>query len=247
MIKVYKDLDNIPYSLLDEKTEEKRTRCIDAKSYDKKLNKRYKQNDTKEVLRQIYKNKCAFCEQEIFQSTNNKMRDNTSTVEHYRPKGKYYWLAFSWDNLLWCCNGCNKHKDENFEVLNSKVEYDERFRESIHSSTMLYNTREKPKIINVELENIVKEIGFKDGIIESADERVKYTILTCKIDRPALNEKRKRIIDKFIKEVNSKKAQSESIKDILIILLNDIKKQDKEFIALRYWILRNYKSLIEVE
>ena len=55
--------------------------------------------------------KCCFCERKISLSYN--------AVEHYRPKGKadrspgslenhgYWWLAFTWDNLLLSCPICN--------------------------------------------------------------------------------------------------------------------------------------------
>lgn len=50
-------------------------------------------------------------------------------VEHYRPKGRadrrpgcplthgYWWLAYSWDNLLYACPGCNRTgKNDSFPL-----------------------------------------------------------------------------------------------------------------------------------
>ena len=59
-----------------------------------------------------------------------------------------------------------------------------------------------------------------------------------------MNEKRKKVIDEFIKKVESYTVSGQPIDNILEELLADIKSKDKNFIALRYWILRNYKSLI---
>ena len=60
-------------------------------------------------------NKCCYCERHIPKNLND--------VEHYRPKTQakrqpgcldehgYWWLAFTWDNLLYACPNCNQlHK-----------------------------------------------------------------------------------------------------------------------------------------
>ncbi|MBX3200543.1 MAG: hypothetical protein KF894_20565 [Labilithrix sp.] len=46
-------------------------------------------------------NKCCYCEKREEQA---KFRD----VEHYRPKGQYWWLAWTWENLLFACQDCNR-------------------------------------------------------------------------------------------------------------------------------------------
>ena len=65
--------------------------------------------------------KCCYCEARIPKGYND--------VEHYRPKAAanrlpgcasthgYWWLAFSWDNLLFACPGCNRsHKNSRFPL-----------------------------------------------------------------------------------------------------------------------------------
>jgi uncharacterized protein (TIGR02646 family) len=56
--------------------------------------------------------KCCYCEAKIFHSNND--------VEHFRPKAEadrtpgcmsrhgYWWLAFTWSNMLYCCANCNR-------------------------------------------------------------------------------------------------------------------------------------------
>lgn len=40
---------------------------------------------------------------------------NESTdVEHYRPKAVFPCLALVWENLLWACTNCNRHKGNQF-------------------------------------------------------------------------------------------------------------------------------------
>lgn len=47
--------------------------------------------------------KCCYCEQREEQA---KYRD----VEHYRPKALYWWLAWTWENLLFACMDCNREQ-----------------------------------------------------------------------------------------------------------------------------------------
>src|SRR5690606_33652023 len=83
-------------------THQKRMEAISAKKYtsNPSNNDRYKLDDVKAALKSIYHNKCAFCEQRV----------EMTHVEHYRPKAIYYWLAYSWDNLLIACHHCNANK-----------------------------------------------------------------------------------------------------------------------------------------
>ena len=72
----------------------------------------YKDVEVKKALEKLFHNKCAYCEG---QSTSQGPWD----VEHYRPKGRvkensnhpgYYWLAYTWDNLLPSCTFCNQRR-----------------------------------------------------------------------------------------------------------------------------------------
>ena len=247
MIKVHKNLDDVPLTLNEKKTEKRRNNCIKDKKYHQKkeFHQRYKQKDTKESLKKIYNQKCAFCEQQIRECVDNELEECSSTVEHYRPKSIYYWLAFSWDNLLWCCHRCNQNKGNSFEMDSIKIEYDEVFKDNIHSSASSYHTIENPKMIHPELESILNKLSFVDGIIDSSDSRVKYTIDTCGLDRDDLNEKRLVIIKAFITEAKKRNRLKRSYNDILDNLKKEFMNEKSEFRALKYWILMNHKSLIE--
>jgi hypothetical protein len=65
--------------------------------------------------------KCCYCE--------NKIREVHNDVEHHRPKGGanrkpgctdthgYWWLAFTWENLLFACRCCNRsEKNDRFPL-----------------------------------------------------------------------------------------------------------------------------------
>ena len=73
----------------------------------------YARKDVKNVLLKMHRNKCCYCERKRWDSTELH-------AEHFRPKGSvqqtrahnkeypgYYWLAYSWDNLLLACAPCN--------------------------------------------------------------------------------------------------------------------------------------------
>jgi hypothetical protein len=116
------------------------------------------------------------------------------------------------------------------------MEYEETFSQNIHSSTRFYNDREKPKMINPEIESVIKELEFYKGVIKSENFKVKYTIETCGLDRADLNEKRKKVIDVLVNKIKAKRLINQPIDTIISDL--------KEFIALRFWLLKNYKSLL---
>lgn len=54
--------------------------------------------------------KCAYCEASV--------KDVAyGDVEHYRPKSKYWWLAYCYDNYMFACTICNQvHKSDHFPV-----------------------------------------------------------------------------------------------------------------------------------
>jgi HNH endonuclease len=55
----------------------------------------------KDALAAMQLRKCCYCEKREEQS---KYRD----VDHYRPKAVYWWLAWTWENLLFACIDCNR-------------------------------------------------------------------------------------------------------------------------------------------
>lgn len=251
MIKIDKDLAAIPESLIpafidlfpgrvrvpqkSTTTHAKRMSVINAGAYDnsKTFNDRYKQEDIRSRLIEIYKWKCAFCEQRIEQYH----------IEHYRPKATYYWLAFSWDNLLLSCPKCNEYKDLNFDLDGHKIAFinTEANLRNINSSSAVYDFVELPRMVNPEVTDSVGEITFNLlGKIESANPRFAYTIEKCKIDRKDLNDNRRSLIDRFrehLRDValsydndNDKKV---GIKTTVRNFIIDSKNLEMEYLAFR--------------
>jgi len=282
MIKITKNLDNIPESLRpafadlfpnrmrrrgvqipqqSNKTHERRMQVIEAGFYPsqnpdkviyitnaddstskiptKSYNSRYKLDDIRDALSIIYKGKCAFCEQ----------KEELTHVEHYRPKDTYYWLAFSWDNLLMSCPTCNTHKSKNFEidgVLANFINTELSIRNINYSSTT-YDEIEMPKMINPEVTDPKGLIYFKkDGSISSEDPRFLYTIVTCKIDRKSLNDSRRSLLDRFREHIRDAFIENDNEHDKNVAIstnmrnfIRDSESENEDFLAFRQYAISN--------
>ena len=56
--------------------------------------------------------KCCYCEKWEERAGND--------VEHYRPKSIYWWLTFTWTNLMYACEQCNSKKSARFGLLSGE-------------------------------------------------------------------------------------------------------------------------------
>jgi len=261
MIKVEKDLKSIPASLNSRLTNQRRDEVIAAKEYPSSLKKlnanpifevkttspyddRYKYEDVKKRLETIYNYKCAYCEQRV----------EGYHVEHYRPKNIYYWLAYSWDNLLLCCPYCNTHKSDNFEVQD-RVTFNKLPTDNIHKLRDVYDNYEKPSLINPEKENIYAHLKFKkDGSVSSTKIRVKHTIEIIKIHRTYLNERRFSLYNDFEKKVTSRLEEHKfgntealiKLKGLIEDFVTDSNNPIKEFLSFRKYIIKHWlKDLVK--
>jgi hypothetical protein len=71
----------------------------------------YGDDGVKDRLFEAQHGKCAYCEKREEQP---KWRD----AEHYRPKSHYWWLAWTWENLLFACVDCNReYKGDQFPLV----------------------------------------------------------------------------------------------------------------------------------
>jgi uncharacterized protein (TIGR02646 family) len=146
----------------------------------------------KERLWRIQYLKCCYCEQ--------KMVPDYNDVEHYRPKAKavrlpgcslthgYWWLAFSWSNLLFSCAGCNRSaKRTLFPLEIGSI--------SAIAENRIFRT-EKPLLIDPYKTNPVEHIEYQDirGYWQprprNGSSLGAHTIRTCHLDRSALKERR---------------------------------------------------------
>ena len=249
MIKVEKDIANIPGSLKlptpenfpdgipspPITTHARRMEVILNEGYidEAKYNDRYKNQDIKDALKAIYSGKCAYCEQWVEQSH----------VEHYRPKNTYYWLAYSWDNLILACATCNQFKSSNFELNGTPATFvnNESNLANIHSSSSSYSLKERPKMINPEVTNPLDNLRFlQNGSIESDNLDFHYTIKTCRINRADLKDRRRRLLDIFKEDITSVLLENSNAGDqgnaigtIVSKFIRDLKDPKSEFLAFK--------------
>lgn len=242
MIRVVKNLDNVPTILKSANREEAFNRNVLEKEYVDSKNL-YKVGSVQKLLKELYYLKCAYCEQ--------KLLDAPKHIEHYRPKDIYYWLAYSWDNLLLCCGSCNSSKGKIFDRKYTQVEYANELFENIHGLSMEYDKKEEPQIINPEKDDVLELIVFNiDAEIDSADTRVYHTIHNaCKLNRKELVKLRLEIINDFRNTLNEHFNLFLLHGDITRFL-PDIKlfqekcKVENEFYAFRYFILNHIELFI---
>lgn len=258
MIKINKDLNKIPISLKPPTVEyfpspskpirqsytthQRREEVIDAGEYitENKYNERYKYRDVKEALFKLYHKKCAFCEQRV----------EVPQVEHFRPKSIYYWLAYSWDNLLLACSTCNTKKGNRFEIKGDRHSFvfdpDNTFR-TIHSSCAELDITEKPLLVNPEVDDLTTELIFdQKGGVTSNHPRVKHTIIVCALSRDDLKYQRKKILDNFRRDIEAAflnddaQKQKNEIGAYVKQFIRKINSSDESFLAFRRYAVDNH-------
>lgn len=207
----------------------------------------------KDELKEDQFNKCCFCEA-IFDA--NSFGD----VEHFRPKAAYkrtdkdtlqypgyYWLAYDWNNLLFCCQRCNQEFKKNEFPLT-----DEACRVKNHLSHNKIKD-EKPLLINPCTEDPEKFICFnqeipkpKPNLSELDKRRAEETIRITGIDRKELNIGRREYLS-LLKTIetccNSNVEVPETIRDIVsegIELYKKAAKSDAKFASM---IRSNFPNL----
>ncbi len=252
------DKTNIPKSLNSDSTNKRRNEIIQAGCYptDKNIHNpafkatvktydsRYKCGDIKEKFEGLYHDKCAYCEK----------RTEEYQIEHYRPKSIYYWLAYSWDNLLVSCGKCNFYKGTKFKVKN-RVSINDYPTDDIHNLGSIYDEIERPTLVNPTKEDFYKYLIFSEkGQVDSKNKRVKYTIEACKIDRKKLNDWRKLIYDDYNRDTKqskrtisnpnaseeAKQKAEDELESHIIKFVERMNNSKSEFTSFRKYIFNNW-------
>lgn len=145
-------------------------------------------NKDKEDLKNIYYNKCAYCESHLYE---------LSYIEHYRPIVTYIWIKYEWSNLLLVCSTCNFAKSDKFKIMGEAVLEPQESKEEWKANSKSF-LAEKPLILHPEIDSPEEYLYFtKDGFIHSDEIRGEYTISICQLNRGSLVLRRKDIVDRF--------------------------------------------------
>jgi uncharacterized protein (TIGR02646 family) len=140
----------------------------------------------REVLREASYDKCAWCES---QSNSTVPAD----IDHYRPKHRaeglhkgeihpdhYWWLAYSWNNLVFCCQACNRAKRTRFPVIGKRLE------------PGAPSGAEQPLLLDpYGTDDPSEHLWFEDdGTVRAISNRGDVTIEVLALNRPDLVERR---------------------------------------------------------
>ncbi|MDX8522065.1 hypothetical protein [Mesorhizobium dulcispinae] len=157
----------------------------------------YGHQSVKAVLRTAQLKKCCFCEG-IFEA------HAAADVEHYRPKKYsqqavkrprvypgYYWLAYSWDNLFYCCQVCNRSHKKNFFPLRNPNARARNHLEDIAA--------EEPLLLNPSgPANPRDHIKFRQDVAVGVTEAGDATVRVVGLNRNDLSEERLGIVQRLV-------------------------------------------------
>ena len=156
----------------------------------------YAHDSVKNKLLKAQHHKCCYCESK-FRAT------YPGAVEHFRPKGAvqqernqgreypgYYWLAYSWENLLVSCHSCNSKKGTLFPLSDPGA------RARSHRDDM---GAERPLLVDPASEEPRQHIRFRGSASEPLTERGRETIRVLGLDRSDLEEDRREKLDSLDK------------------------------------------------
>lgn len=129
-------------------------------------------------LRKRWRNRCAYCSAELHAS---------DPIDHFRPRhpqqgqhGGYWWLTWSWRNLLPSCSTCNLAKSNTFPVEGERLQPWDHDTRTEHA-TLIDPSQDYPQ---KHLEFAREEVnGRERWTIQGKDERGKTTVTEIGLDK----------------------------------------------------------------
>jgi uncharacterized protein (TIGR02646 family) len=194
----------------------------------------YGHQDVKDRLKQISHGKCSYCEGSVEHVA-------WGDVEHYRPKSVYWWLAYTWENLLLSCQICNNRKSNEFPVRNARA--------TVENPDL---DAEDPCIINpmtedpeeyFEYEYYGEEAALIPGseLDDGAGERAHVSISVCDLNREQLKRRRSKVLAELkpLIEIYSRSSESPVIHQNAEMMLRNKASGESPFAGIvRYYLRR---------
>jgi uncharacterized protein (TIGR02646 family) len=201
------------------------------------ISKSRQNEELKNSLNELYYHKCAFCEQKI-----------DTTIESFRPKSSYPWLALEWSNLLPVCRECSISKSDKFQIKAKKVPF-HLFSEDeeVFLANSVLLQKEQALLIHPEIDSPENHITFnKDGLAIGRTEKGRYTIETCNLNRELLVRKRQEVIEKLRNEIKII-LENETELSAFIAKLYDLQQPQNEFSRLFQVVWGNIQFILPDE
>lgn len=157
----------------------------------------YAHETVKQALLTAQHGKCCFCEAKV-------RHISAGDIEHFRPMAAvrqtangpldvpgYYWLAYDWSNLYFCCERCNRRQKASLFPLADPTK---RVRTHLRARDV---RKEQPLFIDPGNEEPERFIGFRRHAVYPIgnSERAKHTIAALGLDRPELDEHRRSVLE----------------------------------------------------
>ncbi len=225
MIHVAKNFNSPPSELIDSKWDNLKSALL-IEGGNHEVKSACYRDTTIDGLIESYNNKCAICE---------RNRGTELQVDHYRPKkprlrgdhryrqSGYFWLAYTWANLIPLCSKCNQKKSNKFPL--KYWPDDDRVATYLNSDGMLnldayspvwLHEREAPLLINPEIDEKPGkhfEYDSKGKIIGRTPEGIE-TINVCALNRRDLRRERKAIIIGYVSEIKEAIVEYKSSQEL---------------------------------
>ncbi|MFJ9385215.1 AAA family ATPase [Peribacillus sp. NPDC101481] len=192
--------------------------------------------EVKDALNALFTNKCAFCESKInYNSIGEicKFRPVSGALSNGQFDHLHYgWLSFHWENLYFSCSECNSAKSNYFPVDGKRANY----------NVAIHEVRKTEHYLLVDpcYDNPQEHISFTNkGEAIALTIRGKETISTLQLNRPALIDQRKQMINylekhfinlrEMINNFNADKFSLKEIKDQLNVIFKLLKSPETEY------------------
>lgn len=231
---------NAPDEFLDSKWNDLRARCLIDREHHKP-NPRLYRDLSLPFLRELYHDKCAYCERsrgmelEVDHYRPSKPRIHDSYINYNQPG--YYWLTYEWSNLLPLCSRCNKAKTNKFPLMiwseenriNSHVPVIPLTHEDITDLHELNNI-ENPFLLHPEVVlQLSRHFKFlNNGLVKGRTNQGKETIVLLKLNRFDLIRERMQILMSLATQLNfcmhhfAKHKQKERLKGALSLIFTNL-------------------------
>jgi hypothetical protein len=171
----------------------------------------YAAKSVKNALLKAQHGKCCFCESRVSHVA-------YGDVEHYRPKAGfrqnandslgrpgYYWLAYEWSNLLFCCQICNQRFKRNLFPL-----VDPTRRALTHHDDL---SSEQPLLLHRGIDDPAVFLDFREEYLFPIDEnpRGTNTIKAMGLNREPLAKMRRDHLGPFNELIECRKLIAKSV------------------------------------
>lgn len=183
----------------------------------------------KPILYDLFHGKCGYCETKI-DSYNSGVIDRFRPHNGVRNKKEYFedlywWLTYSWKNLIYSCQECSRYKANYFPISGERV-----------TSKNTFFEQEKRLLLNPCLDKVEEFLIHKHGHLSSNTDEGVQTIELLKLNRKSLTNNRALAISEIDVLVDKITEDKSKISPLSIDYLNKIYDNDSEveFLLVKY-------------